>query len=80
MGKAFDGIDSVQLAKLAIERVHERDIADRFELKDYPGFLFYDKNGNWERYTETDGSDAQARATKAVYMSKAGAVSKMTIC
>ena len=51
MGKAFENVESVQLVKLAIETIKERDIADRFDLKDYPGFLFYDANGKWEKYT-----------------------------
>ena len=56
VGKVFDGETTVQLAKLAIERVQERDIADRFNLKDYPGFIFFGRDGEWERYDA--GTDA----------------------
>ena len=34
--------------KLPIERVYERDIADRFKVKDYPGVVYFDKKNEHE--------------------------------
>lgn len=53
VGKTFE-TDNVKLAKLPIERVYERDIADKYEIKDYPGWLFFSATGEWERYHGAD--------------------------
>ena len=46
--KIFAAEGDVLVIKLPIERVYERDIADRFKVKDYPGVIYFDKKNEHE--------------------------------
>ena len=46
--KIFAAEGDVLVIKLPIERVYERDIADRFKVKDYPGVVYFDKKNEHE--------------------------------